>query len=411
MRRTVTFLAAVSLTVGAAVFGSAGIAHADPSSNDWQALRLCESGDSYTMNSGNNYFGAYQFDLPTWKSVGGSGNPAQASKSEQDARALTLYRMRGWSPWICAALVGLTEDSDGGSGTKPSNPAPAPSKPAPSNPGSGSSTPKPVAKVAYPGKQLKEGSESAALAKFQKQLGSMGYGLEGTGYFGPHTKAAVYQLQAKAGLNVVGYVGPSTWNAAWDSKNKLSSTEKAAPAFPGGKIRKGAESSTLAKFQKQLGSFGYGLQGTGYFGGNTLAAVKKLQKKAGLHAVGFIGPETWYAAWDPANSLKASAPSKPAASKPAAKKPAAKYVPATNASCKVGSGTPLSWGGKTMVRGETYRDLQCFQRSLGSAYGLTGTGYFGPATAAAVAKLQGKAGLPKTGKVDQATWKAAWTSK
>lgn len=53
----------------------------------------------YDTNTGNGYYGAYQFDLPTWQSVGGTGNPAHASPAEQDMRAQMLYDRRGLDPW------------------------------------------------------------------------------------------------------------------------------------------------------------------------------------------------------------------------------------------------------------------------------------------------------------------------
>jgi hypothetical protein len=68
------------------------------------AIRACESGSSggYSANTGNGFYGAYQFDLQTWQSVGGSGNPAAASPAEQDRRAAMLYAQRGSSPWpVC----------------------------------------------------------------------------------------------------------------------------------------------------------------------------------------------------------------------------------------------------------------------------------------------------------------------
>ncbi|MGI8415737.1 MAG: transglycosylase family protein, partial [Nakamurella sp.] len=206
MRRATTLLAAVALTAGTLIFGAASSAFADPSANDWQQLRLCESSNDYTMNNGNGYFGAYQFDQATWTSVGGTGRPDQASKAEQDFRALYLYRMRGWAPWICAALVGLSNDSDGGSGVKPvagaggggggggSTPAPPVSKPPASN------------NHGFPG-TLKFGDYSAALKNWQRQAGAMGYGsLEGTGWFGDKTKAAVAAIQAKAGISSPGAI-------------------------------------------------------------------------------------------------------------------------------------------------------------------------------------------------------------
>lgn len=52
------------------------------------SIRACESGGDYTAVSPNGlYYGAYQFHHDTWASVGGSGNPAHASPSEQDMRA------------------------------------------------------------------------------------------------------------------------------------------------------------------------------------------------------------------------------------------------------------------------------------------------------------------------------------
>ena len=45
------------------------------------------------------YYGKYQFDEGTWASVGGSGNPAEASEAEQDYRAALLYSRAGSSPW------------------------------------------------------------------------------------------------------------------------------------------------------------------------------------------------------------------------------------------------------------------------------------------------------------------------
>jgi LysM repeat protein len=68
----------------------------------WAAVAQCESGGNYATNTGNGYYGAYQFDLRTWRSVGGSGNPAAASPAEQDKRAQILYSQRGASPWpVC----------------------------------------------------------------------------------------------------------------------------------------------------------------------------------------------------------------------------------------------------------------------------------------------------------------------
>lgn len=63
-------------------------------------IRRCESRGNYSIVSpSGRYRGAYQFDIPTWRSVGGTGDPAAASPAEQDYRALLLLRARGTRPW------------------------------------------------------------------------------------------------------------------------------------------------------------------------------------------------------------------------------------------------------------------------------------------------------------------------
>lgn len=66
------------------------------------SIRSCESGGKYGTNTGNGFYGAYQFTQSTWNSVGGQGNPAAASPAEQDKRAAILYSREGASPWpVC----------------------------------------------------------------------------------------------------------------------------------------------------------------------------------------------------------------------------------------------------------------------------------------------------------------------
>jgi soluble lytic murein transglycosylase-like protein len=63
-------------------------------------IAACESGgDPGAVGGGGTYRGKYQFDMQTWQSVGGSGDPAAASEAEQDQRAAQLYAQRGSAPW------------------------------------------------------------------------------------------------------------------------------------------------------------------------------------------------------------------------------------------------------------------------------------------------------------------------
>jgi LysM repeat protein len=62
-------------------------------------IRQRESGGNYAENTGNGFYGAYQFTIGTWESVGGHGLPSDASPAEQDMRAQMLYNERGCEPW------------------------------------------------------------------------------------------------------------------------------------------------------------------------------------------------------------------------------------------------------------------------------------------------------------------------
>lgn len=68
-----------------------------------ESIAACESGgDPAAVSSDGTYRGKYQFDLTTWASVGGSGDPASAPEAEQDYRAALLYSQSGASPWpVC----------------------------------------------------------------------------------------------------------------------------------------------------------------------------------------------------------------------------------------------------------------------------------------------------------------------
>ena len=73
---------------------------------NWGALANCESGGNPNAVNPAGYYGLYQFDTGTWRSVGGSGLPTSASAAEQTYRAKLLYQQRGRSPWpSCGRLL------------------------------------------------------------------------------------------------------------------------------------------------------------------------------------------------------------------------------------------------------------------------------------------------------------------
>jgi hypothetical protein len=72
-------------------------------------IAACESGgDPRAVSADGRYRGKYQFSRATWRAMGGEGDPARASETEQDLRARRLYREAGAKPWpACARKLGL----------------------------------------------------------------------------------------------------------------------------------------------------------------------------------------------------------------------------------------------------------------------------------------------------------------
>jgi flagellar biosynthesis GTPase FlhF len=78
------------------------------SGDDFARLRQCESGGDYSDNTGNGYYGAYQFSESAWQGLGYSGLPSDASPAQQDQAAQQLHAQSGWGPWpSCSAQLGL----------------------------------------------------------------------------------------------------------------------------------------------------------------------------------------------------------------------------------------------------------------------------------------------------------------
>ncbi|SDO46779.1 Transglycosylase-like domain-containing protein [Nakamurella panacisegetis] len=353
MRRALALGTTIAALFAGMTIFMAGSASADPSASDWASLRQCESSGDYSINTGNGYYGAYQFDQSTWNSVGGSGSPADASPSEQDYRALYLYRMRGWSPWTCASLAGLREDSMASSGVVPSRADSAYIS------GGGTSTYTPVptnscnigksTAPAWGGTTFSRGTTYRGLVCWQKQMATKGYHFTGTGYFGAYTLSVVHQLQSTSGIRQSDVIDASTWAAAWGraatTPTKPSEPTKPtkpvtptkptkpvtptkptkpvtptkpvsgalwpgitaaschvgarkAPAWPKESFALGDYDKALACWQMQMGRRGYDLIGVGYYGDHTLAAAKSIQNANHLGGTGLIGPKTWKAAWE-----------------------------------------------------------------------------------------------------------------
>ena len=127
---------------------------------------------------------------------------------------------------------------------------------------------------------LKRGSTGSAVKTLQRGLGK----LTVDGVFGPLTEGRVKDLQQSKGLSRTGVVDRATWDAV---------ELRAHPTLPyWTKVLKRGSSGTAVKaLQRAIG----GLTVDGQFGPLTEAAVKRVQKAAGLTQTGVVGTTTWRA--------------------------------------------------------------------------------------------------------------------
>ena len=100
--------ATVGVVAGAAALGLAGPASAAPDST-WDAVAACESGNNWSINTGNGYYGGLQFSQSTWNAFGGQDYASRAdlaTREEQIAVAERTLAGQGWGAWACAYAGG-----------------------------------------------------------------------------------------------------------------------------------------------------------------------------------------------------------------------------------------------------------------------------------------------------------------
>lgn len=229
---------AAAIVAAEGMAGSAGAVTPDT----WAKLRMCESTGNYATNTGNGFYGAYQFTLPTWQGLGLSGLPSNAAPAVQDEAALELYNSRGWQPWpACSAKLGLVDDRQASRSDirvplapvtpVPVSPTPAPiARPttapvqAPTGPAVAPVAPAPKVVSALSGATGWDGhflttrdvgQVRVDASAWQRRMVAAGYSISVDGRYGPQSAAAATKFEASHALLVErpGIVGPQVWRA------------------------------------------------------------------------------------------------------------------------------------------------------------------------------------------------------
>jgi hypothetical protein len=84
---------------------------ASAATSAWDKLASCESGNNWSINTGNGYYGGLQFADGTWDGNGGEKFASRAdlaSRTEQIIIAARVLDNSGWGPWpACSSKMGL----------------------------------------------------------------------------------------------------------------------------------------------------------------------------------------------------------------------------------------------------------------------------------------------------------------
>ncbi|MFE1851981.1 transglycosylase family protein [Streptomyces sp. NPDC059489] len=95
------------------LLGAGGASAADGTT--WDRVAQCESGGSWSADTGNGRYGGLQLTQRDWERHGGlayASSPDRASRSQQIAVAERILADQGSSVWsACALVAGLNEDS------------------------------------------------------------------------------------------------------------------------------------------------------------------------------------------------------------------------------------------------------------------------------------------------------------
>ncbi|WP_279671417.1 transglycosylase family protein [Flexivirga meconopsidis] len=196
-RRAMGVVMASSATVGTGL-ATASHAKAETPWNVWDRVATCESGNNWSINTGNGFYGGLQFTKQTWLGFGGgqyASSAQYATREQQILIAQKTLAVQGPGAWpVCSKRAGLTRANGlavqvGGGG---GGPAPAPK-------------PQPPTSRSDNRALVIDGIVGPLTTRSTQHW--LGIRQDGANYLGART---VIALQARLGVNQDGIIGPIT---------------------------------------------------------------------------------------------------------------------------------------------------------------------------------------------------------
>jgi cell wall-associated NlpC family hydrolase len=103
-------------TVAAALTVGSGSPASAATTSTWDKVADCESSGTWTINTGNGYYGGLQFSQSTWSAYGGTRYAPRAdlaTKAEQIAVAEKVLAAQGPGAWpVCSLRAGLRRGTE-----------------------------------------------------------------------------------------------------------------------------------------------------------------------------------------------------------------------------------------------------------------------------------------------------------
>jgi hypothetical protein len=232
--KTAPTMVAAGMTASFAAVDIAAMAtsaSASASDSDLAKLRACESGGNYRINTGNGYYGAYQFALATWRGLGYSGYPHQAAPATQDEAVRKLQARSGWGQWpACSRRYGLGSggsDSSASDSTVSARDEVRASRtrprfvPAPKVHPRVKVVVTPEVPPPFIGKALTVADSDTfriGVHNWQARMADRGWRIDVDGYFGPQSASVARKFAAEKQIKHTGLPGEvdqAVWDAAW----------------------------------------------------------------------------------------------------------------------------------------------------------------------------------------------------
>jgi hypothetical protein len=205
-------------------FVPANAGFAAPTDDELTKLRFCEASGRYATNTGNGFYGAYQFDAQTWRGLGLGGLPHQAPPDLQDAAASALEQTRGWQPWpSCSRQLGLVPRRNHGDLSPRqviAGYAPAVTRPTPSTVRTVAPSAATAVAPAFGGHVLSTSDARtyrSDVRLWQERMAQRGWPISVDGYFGQQSADMAHRFATEKDVRegFPGEVGKKLWKAAW----------------------------------------------------------------------------------------------------------------------------------------------------------------------------------------------------